>query len=176
MGQTSYSQATPRGVAGGIYDIAPYIMNSRNAEGTGVVHGLGVVVGTSKGVQVKKPVAASTALVFEGIVAHSYAHEMDSAGAVTYAAGETVNVMKEGNIWALLADGTTPAYGDPLLLVVDGAQAGKFTNAAGKTAKSYTTITVNGMFIGTAGSSAVAPVHINADIGVAALIAEATAD
>lgn len=56
--QTSYNYTTPKGVAGGLYDLAPYQVDSRvNGEATpGVLKfGMGVVQGTTPGTNVVRP-------------------------------------------------------------------------------------------------------------------------
>lgn len=53
--QTSYGFGFPKGVAGGLFDLSAHDVTTRQAEGDGVAFGLGVVVGTNKGTDVKLP-------------------------------------------------------------------------------------------------------------------------
>ena len=58
--QTSYGFSFPKGVAGGLYDLSAHEVATRQAEGAGVAFGVGVVIGTNKGVDVKIPVSTAT--------------------------------------------------------------------------------------------------------------------
>lgn len=49
--QTSYGFSFPKGVAGGLYDLSAHEVATRQAEGAGVAFGVGVVIGTNKGVE-----------------------------------------------------------------------------------------------------------------------------
>lgn len=61
--QKTYGYATSKGVAGGIYDMFHYPVDSRfNEEATGKLHfGVGVVTGKVPGSGVALPTSASTA-------------------------------------------------------------------------------------------------------------------
>ena len=61
--QKTYGYATSKGVAGGIYDMFHYPVDSRfNEEATGKLHfGVGVVTGKVPGSSVALPTSASTA-------------------------------------------------------------------------------------------------------------------
>ena len=65
--QKTYSYATGKGVAGGIYDMFHYPVDSRfNEEENGKLHfGVGVVTGKVPGSSVALPTSASTADNFE---------------------------------------------------------------------------------------------------------------
>ena len=82
--QTTYSQSTPRGAAGGLYDLSGHAVNTRiNAEtGLTMKFGLGVVQGSVPGSEIKLPAAGATADKFEGITVNGYTNEMNSEGAV----------------------------------------------------------------------------------------------
>lgn len=69
--QTSYGFGFPKGVAGGLFDLSAHEVSTRQSEGEGVTFGVGVVVGTNKGTDVKLPTADSTATQFEGVVVHN---------------------------------------------------------------------------------------------------------
>lgn len=166
MVQNAYKFGTPVGIAGGIVDIAPYAIDTfKNEENNGNMEfGLGVVKGTSAGVQVKKPVAASTAAAFEGITVNNLSTELDMDGKVRILKAAPIGVMRYGRIYARVMDDITPAYGDALYLVVTGDQAGYFSNAAatlGTNDATYTSIAVKGRFLGTVdATNRIAPVEL----------------
>lgn len=147
--QTTYKFSTPMGVAGGIVDSAPYAIDTfKNEEETGVMlFGLGVVTGTAAGVQVKKPVAASTAAAFEGIVTNNRTTEYDLEGKTHIRKGAAMGIMRYGRIYARVADGVTPAYGEAVFMIKSGEQAGYFTNAA------EGNVAVKGRFLSTVDST-----------------------
>lgn len=156
--QTRYGYSTPIGAPGGIVDLAPYAIDTfLNEAKTGVLaFGVGVVQGTTPGTNVNLPSSTSTAAVFEGITVNNRTTEHDLEGNVRVRNGAAVGVMKYGRVYARVADGITPAYGDTLYLVISGDEAGFFTNAAGDTA-----VAVKGRFLGTVDSTAqVAPVEL----------------
>ena len=130
--QMNYSFSTPIGQAGGIYDLAPYAVESfRNEAANGVMKfGMGVVRGTNTGVDVNLPAAGATAAAFEGVVTNRRTSENALLGGVELRNGITLGVMRWGRIYGLLATGVDPAYGDKAYLVVSGADAGCFTNVA----------------------------------------------
>lgn len=156
--QTNYNYATPCGVAGGLYDLAPYATDSRlNGETVAgaLKFGMGVVQGSSAGSNVVLPAAGAKAADFEGIVMNSYTTEHDINGNVVVMPNQTVGVLRYGRIWARLKSDIAPQYGDVLYLIVDGEEAGLFTNAEAETA-----IAVKGRFIGGKGTGDVAPVEL----------------
>lgn len=155
--QTTYGFATPRGVAGGLFDLSNYdIVTRLNEEADGILKfGVGVVRGTSAGSQVKLPVTASTAALFEGVVVNSHSAEMDMNGNVSLKKNASVGVLRYGKVWVRVPSTDAPAYGDSVYLIVSGDDAGCFTKTAGSN-----TVTINARFIGTKGTAgAVAPVE-----------------
>jgi hypothetical protein len=155
--QTSYSYQTPKGVAGSLFDLAPYSIDSRingETDPGKLKFGMGAVQGTVPGSDVKVPTGADTAAKFEGVVLTGFTNEMNREGDVVIFPGQTVGVLRYGKPWARIADGITVAYGDPLYLITDGADAGLFSNV------STDAIAVQGRFIGTSGSGNIAPVEI----------------
>lgn len=141
--QTSYSYNTPMGAAGGIVDLAPhYIASFINEAATGAMaFGLGVVKGTNAGSGVKVPVAGSAAGDFEGIVTNRRTTELDLDGGLSLRNKCSLGIMRYGVIYALLADGATPEYGDALYMVKSGDDAGKFTDS------SSSTLAIKGRFL-----------------------------
>lgn len=130
--QTSYRYNTPMGAAGGIADLAPhFIVAFTNESANGAMgFGMGVVKGTNAGVTVKVPATGATAATFEGIVTNRRTTELDLNGDLYLRNKCTVGVMRYGVIYALVATGATPAYGDAVYMVVTGDDAGKFTEAS----------------------------------------------
>lgn len=129
--QTSYNFFTSRGIAGGLYDLSDHVIDARrNEENTGVLgFGLGVVVGTNAGIDVKLPGGSEAdASTFEGVTVNGFTTEMNRAGDVLLLHGATVGVLSHGRIWVQVVDGITIDYGDAVYLVVSGADKGKFTN------------------------------------------------
>lgn len=156
--QTSYTQATPRGVAGGLVDLSAHAVNTRlNGEaGDTMKFGMGVVQGTTPGSDVKIPATGATAAKFEGITVNGYTSEMDREGSVTIPPLASLGILQYGKIWARTKAGITPAYGEALYLIITGDDAGLFTN----TAAEGTTVAVTGRFIGGKGTGNVAPVEL----------------
>ncbi len=155
--QTSYNYTTPKGVAGGLYDLAPYQVESRvNGETApgALKFGMGVVQGSAPGTNIARPAAGATADKFEGLVLTGFTQEMDSTGEVTIRPKQTVGVLRYGKAWARLPKDLTVSYGDKLYLVTSGDNAGLFTNDASGG------IAVNGRFVGSADSTGVAPVEL----------------
>lgn len=163
--QTSYTQATPRGVAGGFFDLSNHAVNTRlNGEtGDALKFGMGVVQGTTPGSDIKVPVAGSTAAKFEGITVNGYTTEMDREGKVSLPPMASIGVMQYGKIWARIISGITPAYGQAVYLYIDGPNAGLFSNAADVPTEGQTSKTIalgNARFIGAKGTGDVAPVEL----------------
>ncbi len=156
--QTSYGFATSRGIAGGLFDLAPYSIDSRlNSEGDGVLKfGMGVVQGANPGTNVKKPISTSTKALFEGIALNGFSTQQNMAGEVNILENQTVGVLRYGRCWARVPSGVTPAYGNELHLIIAGNDAGCFTSAA---VAANSIIAVNGRFIGTA-QNGLAPVEL----------------
>jgi hypothetical protein len=171
--QTTYSYTTPKGVAGGLLDISPYSIDSRINEETdekSLRYGMGAVVGTSPGKTVLIPSDASTAAQFEGIVLTGFNVEQDRHGEVYVYPKQTVGILKYGGAWARVAPGLTIAYGDPLYLVIDGDDAGLFSN------EPTDAIAIGGRFVGGLGTGNIAPVELyNQGAAIASLEARVTA-
>ena len=157
--QTAYNFYTEKGVAGGLYDLSHHDVNSRRNEcEDGVLKfGMGVVVGTTKGAQVKLPASGANIASFEGIVVNGHSTEMDMAGEVAVKNEATVGVLTHGRVWARIKAGITPAYGDALYLITAGENAGLFTNATETNAIAIT----GGKFVGTKGTGDIAPVELH---------------
>ena len=139
--QTTYNFDTQRGIAGGIYDLSPYAIDTfLNEENTGdMKFGVAVVAGTTAGKQVKLPVAASSAI--EGVTVNNLTTEYDLAGNLYIRKDAAIGVMRYGRIWVRVATGATPAYGDAAYVVKSTAEFGYFTNS------SSSTLAVKGRFL-----------------------------
>jgi hypothetical protein len=143
--QTSYGFGFPKGVAGGLFDLSAHEVSTRQAEGTGISFGIGVVVGTNKGTDVSVPTSSATAADFEGVVVHnSVMVEMDMSGNVTIGDKSTVGVLHHGKIWVKTGKNAAPAYKEKVYMITDGDEAGLFTTSA----DSSTKVALNGVYLG----------------------------
>lgn len=133
--QTSYGFGFPKGVAGGLYDLSAHEVSTRQAEGN-TTFGVGVVVGTNKGIDVKAPVAESTAADFEGVVVHnSVMTELDMDNRLNIADKRTVGCLHHGKIWVKTGENAAPAYKEKVFLITEGDEAGIFTTSTDTVAK-----------------------------------------
>jgi len=147
--QLSYSYQTPRGVAGSLFDIAPYAINSRvngETKPNVLMFGMGAVHGATPGVDVLAPTDADTADKFEGVVMTSFTNQMNMLGDIRIFHLQTVGILRYGHAWVRIVDGIEPEYGEALFLVNDGDDAGMFTNDPNEG------IAIMGRFIGPAGT------------------------
>lgn len=143
--QTSYDFGFPKGVAGGLFDLSAHDVTTRQAEGDGVAFGLGVVVGTNKGTDVKLPATGATSDDFEGVVVHnSVMVEKDMDNNVSINSKRTVGCLHFGRIWVQTGAAAKPAYKEKVYLITDGDEAGKFTTSADTATK----VEVNAIFLG----------------------------
>lgn len=158
--QMSYGYSTPRGIAGGLYDQSPYVVDSRlnEADNGKLLFGMGVVQGTVPGVNINLPAAGATAATFEGIVVNGFNQQHDLEGKISLNQNQGVGILREGRIWARLAADVEPSYGDDVYLIISGDEAGLFTD----TAAEGTTLKLNAKFIAGKGTGAVAPVALYA--------------
>lgn len=133
--QTTYGSVTPKGVAGGIFDMYYYQIDSRvNEEDSGKLRcGVGVVAGTIPGSNIKLPTTGKKAADFEGVVVNGFTNQHDLEGHVTVAGNASVGVMRKGRIWVRVKSDAQPKYGDALHLIVEeGADAGLFATEGGE--------------------------------------------
>lgn len=155
--QTTYNQATPCGVAGGLVDLSAHAVNTRingQADAT-LKFGMGVVQGSAPGSDIKIPASGATAEKFEGITVNGYTNEMDMDGAVAISPGAAIGVLQYGKIWVRIKSGDAPAYGDKAYLIINGDDAGLFTKTSGGD-----TVEIPCRFIGEKGTGDVAPVEL----------------
>ena len=147
--QMNYGYSTAKGIAGGIYDMYHYKVDSRiNEEENGRLRlGVGVVKGTIPGSGVKLPAKESTAVEFEGVIVNGFTDMQDMDGNVYVMKGHNVGAMREGRIWAIVTEGVTPAYGDSLYM----DESGCFNTSSG--------VKISGRFIGTV-NNGVAPIEL----------------
>ena len=152
--QTSYGFATGKGIAGGIFDMFHYPVDSRyNEEENGKLRfGVGVVKGSIPGSNVILPTSDSKSADFEGVVVNGFSNQQDLEGKVRVMKNQNVGVMRKGRIWVVLAKDAEPAYGDPIHLIVEGDDAGCFANEGG--------VDIAGRFIGAA-NCGIAPVELH---------------
>lgn len=167
--QKTYGYATSKGIAGGIYDMYHYPVDSRfNEEEDGkLTFGVGVVPGKIPGSSVALPTSESTAKDFEGVVINGFDRQQDLDGKLYILNNQNVGVMRRGRVWVRLATSAAPAYGDELHMIVEGAEAGFFAKEGG--------IAIPGRFIGTA-NNGLAPVELYGVPTANAATQEASAD
>ncbi len=145
--QTSYNFGFAKGVAGGLFDLSAHEVSTRQAEGN-MTFGVGVVVGTNKGIDVKTPTSTSTSGDFEGVVVHnSVMAELDKDNKVIIEGKRTVGVLHHGKIWVKIGKNAAPAYKEKAYLITGGNEAGLFTTASDTAATNK--IETNGIFLGT---------------------------
>lgn len=143
--QTNYGFSSSKGIPGGLYDLSAHEVASRQAEGNNLSFGLGVVVGTNKGIDVAIPKSTATANDFEGVVVHnSVMAEMDMDGKVVIPDKATVGCLHHGRIWVRTGSKAEPAYKKKVYLITDGDEVGMFTTAD----DTATTVEVNAIFLG----------------------------
>lgn len=143
--QTSYGFSFPKGVAGGLYDLSAHNVITRQAEGTGIAFGIGVVIGTNKGTDVKIPTSSATSDDFEGVVVHnSVMVEKDVDNKCFIGDKRTVGCLHFGRVWVKTGKDAKPTYNDKVYMITDGEEAGMFTTSA----DSSTKIEVNAVFLG----------------------------
>lgn len=128
--QMDYGYRTPKGVAGGKFDIAfDEVVTRKNEEKDGVLkYGMAAMVGTTAGTDVKVPATGCTAAQIEGIVLHAANTEQDMKGKVVVPEGASVGILRKGHVWARIASDAVPAYGAKAYVVVTGEDAGTFTH------------------------------------------------
>ena len=157
MAQMRYGFTHPVGGAGGILDLAPYEINTfLNEEETGTMkHGVGVVAGTIPGTNAKLPATGAKATDFLGVVVNNRTTELDLEGGLHIKKGAALGVMRYGRVLVRLAEDVEPAYGEAVYLIVDGDEAGCFTNAA------EGNVAVKAKFVGGVdNTAAVAPIEL----------------
>jgi len=151
--QTSYGYFTVKGAPGGIYDLAPYAIDTfLNEENNGVMSfGIGVVQGTNVGKGIAIPDSNSTAAKFEGVTTNNRTTERDLDGNLRVLKGAPVGVMRYGRIYVKCDSNAAAAYGKALYMVKD---TGEFTDS------SSSTIALKGRFLSEADSDNVALVEL----------------
>ena len=134
--QTVYKYNPAMGAAGGIYDLAPYEINTYlNKEATGTkMFGKAVVDSTASGeagTYVMLPTATTN--TFRGIVTNNRTTEWDMDGKVVVRNKAAMGVMAYGRIFGALATGVTPTFGAQVYVVVSGDDKGCFTTSSSST-------------------------------------------
>jgi len=131
--QVTYGYNPAHGTPGGLYDLAPYAIDTfLNEEETGVMKfGIGVVRGTKPGSNIALPTADADAAKFEGVTTNNRTTEHGLEGGTFIRKGAAMGVLRYGRIYVRAATDAAPVYGDPVCLVTDGDEAGFFTNTGG---------------------------------------------
>lgn len=157
--QTSYNYSTPRGVAGGLYDLSPYEMNSRlnGDEEKALLFGMGVVMAQNPGFDVELPQEDSIAENFEGVVINGLTTQQDVDGALKILHNQSVGILRYGNAWVRIGSAAAPEYGKDVYLITAGEEVGFFTDSEDDSSK----IAVPARFIGEKDSgNQIAPVKL----------------
>lgn len=143
--QTNYGLNSAKGIAGGLYDLSAHEVATRQAEGKNLSFGIGVVLGTNKGIDVAIPASAVSSNDFEGVIVHnSVMAEMDMNGKVVIPNKATVGCLHYGRIWVKTGAKAKPAYKDKVYLITAGDEAGMFTTADDTATK----VEVDAIFLG----------------------------
>lgn len=143
--QTEYGFGFPKGVAGALYDLSAHDITTRQTADENVKFGMGVVVGTTLGTDVKLPEATAAVEDFEGVIVHnSVMVERTMDNKVVIETGKTVGCLIYGRIWVQIEESVTPAYKDTVYLITDGTDAGLFTTEESEATK----IALNAYFLG----------------------------
>ena len=153
--QTKYGFRTAAGAAGGIVDLAPYLIDTYlNEEADGKLKfGYGVVRGENGGCKI--PTQEDTADKFVGVVTNNRTTEYGLDGKIYIRNKAAIGVMRYGRIYVRVAPSLTIEAGEPAYLIVKDENAGCFTNAKGDGA-----VAISGAFAGTADTGNVAPVDL----------------
>lgn len=161
---TEYSQQTPKGTAGSLYDLTVHTVDSfRNQEKDGaLLPGVGVVHGDNPGADIALPATGATADKFVGVVMYGGSNELDMKNNLIIPNGYHVSVIRNGRVWVKMAEGEEPNYGDPVYLAISGDEAGCF-----KTEKSGEVIQINARII-EVGSNGLAAIELYNQMAVAA--------
>ena len=115
MSQTTMSQYGAAAVAGLLDGVGPRNVRSYAAE-EAIPVAYPVKLGTDKEKEVLKATAGAGVI---GFSIHDQAREQTSAGAVQYAATETVSVLTQGRMWVMTSDAVV-AGATANLTVADG--------------------------------------------------------
>lgn len=143
--QTSYGFHFPKGVAGGLFDLSAHEVATRQAQGTGISFGIGVVSGENKGSDVTLPTAAAGSGDFEGVIVHnSVMVERDMKNKVVIGDKRTVGCLQSGKVWVKTGEKAAPTYRDKVYLITSGKEAGCFTTVNDEITK----VGVNAIFLG----------------------------
>ena len=142
--QTSYNFGFSKGVAGGLFDLSAHEVSTRQAQGN-VKFGVGVVVGTNRGIDVKIPESTNTAVDFEGVVVHnSVMAELDMNNNLNIGDKRTVGCLHHGKIWVAVGENAKIAYKEKVYLITEGSEAGLFTTSDDESTK----VELNAYFLG----------------------------
>ena len=157
MVQKTYNFHTPIGSVGTLYDMTPHAVDARlngEEDSTALKYGMGVVRGATPGRDIVLPDDTSEADAFEGIVLNGGTKELTMTGENLIHNKQTVDVLRYGRAWVLLPDDIEPAYGEQVYLIIDGDDAGKFSN------DDTDAIEIPAMFITGNGTGSTAAVHL----------------
>lgn len=160
--QLDYGYSTPKGVAGGKYDIAfDEVITRKNEEADGVLkYGMAAMIGTNAGSGVKVPTAGCTAAKIEGIVLRAANTEQDMSGHVVVKNNASVGILRRGHVWGRIASDAVPKYGEKAYVVVTGEDAGTFTHLDKQTGEGTPANVDIGATFGNASDNGIAVIEI----------------
>lgn len=146
MRQLDYGYAIPSGVPGGIFDLSDKEVVTRLLDDDReAVPGVGLVMGKRPGETVTNPTSAATAKDFEGVFVNGSKNLENDRNGLVYAKGaDALGIMRKGKIWVLIAETTSPKYGDKVAFITSGENVGKFTNE--NDAAEADKVTINAQF------------------------------
>lgn len=132
--QLTYSYELSKGVAGGLYDMSPYEINSYAVVANGgYKFGMLVVDDVATGEHTAKLPASAAEVANKAGITLWRAHECDKEGNIILDSKEGVSVIRYGRVWArvVLAEGEHCAKNGAVYVYVSGDNAGCLTNKAG---------------------------------------------
>jgi len=155
--QLNYGYATPAGIAGGLKDLSPYAIDTRNnVEATGVLlYGTGVVQGANSGNDINLPTTASTVAEFEGVAMNGFTTQHSLEGSIGVPENMPVGILGYGKAWVRVGEDANVSYGEDVYLITDGEEAGFFTTSA----DAVTKFKIKATWIG-AKSGDIAPIEL----------------
>ena len=130
--QTTYKFDTVRGCAGGIYDLAPYEINTyiNSAADNVMLFGIGVTTYVD-GDTVAHPGAimkpSATSQKFLGVTVNNRTRENDRNGDLEILNKTAIGVMRWGRVYVRVKTGKEPKFGDAAYVVYSGDEAGFFS-------------------------------------------------
>lgn len=130
--QTNYDYKVPKGVPGGKFDLSfdNVVTRHNDSEDGKLQFGVAVQIGNTPGTSVKAVSAGTTKEKIDGVLVAAANVEQDMSGKPVVKKGTSLSIMKKGKIWGRISGSCAPGYGKAARVVVDGEDAGMFTDKA----------------------------------------------